>query len=454
MDFEKTYLPLNEVKGMRRAKFHFFIGIGLLGFSLVLTFAYLLTRPFEMFSDLDLFTPDQLSRLEIRDVFEKKFPDLKPFQAQKEFEFFHDVDDDGPLKAKLTLKNSFQKFIKQTVERYHPDYASVVVMDPKTGKLLAVVDHIRSKKFRNDVGSLYNKATFPAASVFKVITAAAGIDTELVSPDDRMPFNGKGHTLYKSNLSNRIHKWTRWPSFKKAFARSYNPVFGKLGFKIGGSTLQEYANRFKFNENLQLELPVEISRANIPQKGYELAEKASGYTKKTTLSPLQGAMIASTVINKGVMMAPFIFQGVSDSDGVIRYLPEIREIGHPISKDSAEKIAGMMNQTIVNGTSRGSFRGFSRDRILSHLYIGGKTGSLTGNEPRGKYDWFVGFAQSKEDPSQSIAFSVMIINKNYWYVRSAQLARKFIRYFFREGRSTPFVAKAKIPSNRPISQNL
>ena len=86
----------------------------------------------------------------------------------------------------------------------------------------------------------------------------------------------------------------------------------------------------------------------------------------------------------------------------------------------------MMRETVRSGSARQSFRGFERND-LKGISVGGKTGSLSGNNPEGIYDWFVGYAQRGE---QKIAFAALCINKDYWYVKSSQIARKALENFF------------------------
>ena len=336
------------------------------------------------------------------------------------------------LKASLSLDSDLQKYISKEFRRYRPDYASAVVINPATGRILSVVDFVRNKKDAQWAGDLFRSASFPAASVFKMVTAAAGIDSGKIEPGFKIPFNGKGHTLYKWNLKNKVNRWTRWPSFEKAFARSYNPVFGKVGIQwVGPVLLQEYADRFGFNRDIPVEIPIQVSKARLGLSEYEIAEVASGFNRRTTLSPLLGAMMAGAVINRGVMMEPFAVLNVENSQGDVVYRPPIKELGRPVNGATSIKLAAMMEKTLTNGTTRGVFSRYRRDRVLKHLYIGGKTGSLSGTEPRGRYDWFVGFAQNRQDVGQTLAFAVMIVNKKLWYVRSAEIAKRFAKFYFR-----------------------
>jgi len=86
----------------------------------------------------------------------------------------------------------------------------------------------------------------------------------------------------------------------------------------------------------------------------------------------------------------------------------------------------MMQTTIKEGSARRAFRG-SHKGVLADVIIGGKTGSLTGFKPRGRYDWFVGFGKRNH---REIAFAVLCINKEKWYVKSTRLAREMLEFYF------------------------
>jgi len=81
---------------------------------------------------------------------------------------------------------------------------------------------------------------------------------------------------------------------------------------------------------------------------------------------------------------------------------------------------------VASGSARDSFKKFFRGD-MADVEVGGKTGSLTGENPPGRYDWFIGYAQKD---GRKIAFAAMCINEEFWYVKSAYVARKAIEHFF------------------------
>lgn len=322
-----------------------------------------------------------------------------------------------------------QESMEDLFQAYKPDYGAFVAMDASTGQILSMVSYsIRG----NELGNLALRATFPSASVFKVVTAAAAISERNFSPETVISFNGSNHTLYRNNvLGGRVTRWTRSMTLKTAFAKSVNTVFGKIGaLTMGPSELRNYADRFGFNHRITADFPVEEGRAPVPDDPWERAETASGYTRENTMSPLQGALIAATVANDGVMMEPFVVKSVYTVDGNELYSAKPKVLNQAVSVKTAEEIRELMKETVARGTSHKSFRGFFM-RDFAHLEVGGKTGSLTGDDPVGKYDWFVGFAK---DGQRRIAFSSLTIHEKFWRVKSSYLVRKAIETYFKKNK--------------------
>jgi cell division protein FtsI/penicillin-binding protein 2 len=272
------------------------------------------------------------------------------------------------------------------------------------------------------------RATFPSASVFKVVTAAAAIAEKNFSADSVLSFNGRNHTLYKSQvLKDHQNKWTRQVTLRSAFANSINTVFGRMGaFTVGSENLKTYASRFGFNRKISGDLPIQPGKAKLEGSDWELAEAASGFTKENRMSPLQGALIVAAIVNDGMMMEPWLISSLHSSDGTKLYEALPKVASEKIDLKTTRELKELMRATVEEGTSRSSFRGFFKNKGQG-IDVGGKTGSLTGDEPPGKYDWFVGFADSG---SERIAIAALTIHEKYWRVKSSYVARKAFEYYF------------------------
>jgi len=345
------------------------------------------------------------------------------------------------LTVDTSLKPDLQQFIQHKLQRATSRYIGIVIMAPATGKILAMVGFDKTTPHHNP-----NTDQFPAASVFKIITAAAAIEKCGLNPDTEFLYNGKKHTLYKSQLKNRVNRYSRRITLQDAFAQSVNPVFGKIGTQyLNGTDIERYADAFGFNRRIRFEIPLSPSTISINQEPYHWAEIASGFNNETKISPLHAALIAAAIINRGKIVEPSIIEKITNAGGEILYQGQIATLNQAISPEASAAVNRMMNATIRSGTARKSFRGYRRDKILSRLNIGGKTGSIDNALHDARYDWFVGFAEEKEGPEKMV-ISVFVAHEKYIGMRASRYARLTIKHYFRdyfENRT------AKIKSDQP-----
>lgn len=333
---------------------------------------------------------------------------------------------EGPLAVQFTLDTDLQQEAERLLAKHNPDYAVLVAIDPDSGRILAMADSTRGTLPDK---SLVLRNSYPAASVSKIVTAVAAMDQGEVDVATIIPFNGKTTTLYKKNVfSHKRNKWTREPTFRESFAKSNNTVFGRVGaVTLGGDTLLEYFHRLGFNARFASDFvfhngAIELDTAD----QWQVAEAASGYTRRNTLSPLHAAALAATAVNGGRLIAPVLVERITGPHGIPLYQYEDPAVSPAMSGATAEQLKKLMTATVSMGSARKSFRRFARGEY-EDVVVGGKTGSLTGSDPRGRYDWFAGFAERGD---RRIAFAALCINKEKWYVKSAHLARELIEHHF------------------------
>ncbi|MBW2618737.1 MAG: hypothetical protein JRC92_07665 [Deltaproteobacteria bacterium] len=353
-----------------------------------------------------------------------------------------------------TLDPDLQDFLANLVSRAQAPVAAAVVLEPASGRVLALASFNRLGKETNYALS----PAFPAASIIKIVTVAAAMEGAGLTPSSLIPYNGRPYTLYRSQLRERKTRWTRQPTLAESFARSLNPVFGKLALKpIGSAGMKEFVHRFGFNQTLRFELPLAPSRVEVPRDNtFALATIGCGFNRNTTLSPLHGAMLAAAVVNDGVMMEPTIIERISLLDDgrpvreVYQSRPQIfREV---VSPQTAQAMRRMMRATITKGTARRSFKGHSRDRVLGRLEIGGKTGSLNDITQTYRVDWFVGYARD-EAGHKTLALAVMVAHDlKRRGISSRQLARQTIRFYFNDRTASQTVAQKPIAAPETAPQ--
>ncbi len=360
----------------------------------------------------------------------------------KDFEF---AFGDKKFRVDTTLDMSLQRYMLKKIDRSISRYIAFVAMDPSTGKILSMVDFDKTDPTSN----LCIDKRFPAASTFKIITAAAAIEKCGFNPKSKVGYNGNRYTLYKIQLKKRTNRYTNRITFKDSFAQSVDPVFGKIGeLYLGGKTIEKYAESFGFNRDIAFEIPLVPSLVSLSNRPYQWAEVASGFNRETRISPVHGALIASAVVNQGRLVEPTIVDQIIDETGHTIYRSHLTPIDQAIRPRTSRTIIDLMKATIRSGTCRKAFRGYRRDKVLSRLNIGGKSGSIDNRAHDAHYDWFVGFAEEKNGPKK-IAISAIVAHGKYIGTRASHYARIAIKQYFRNY----FAGKARAPFKTAFMPN-
>ena len=310
------------------------------------------------------------------------------------------------------------------LNQFRPDGAVLAVCDLRTGA-------IRSLAERDSAGShsrprLALTATFPAASLIKILTASAALETKELQPSDNLPILGRSHTLYRYQLLPPKH--ARYPkiSLANAFARSVNPVFGALGIRVGAESLRKMGSAMGFNQPQTLQ-ECRPSRLEVPDSGFTLAQMACGYTTSTTISPIHALRIARGIGDDGRIQPVYFTSGLKNlGNGSRLVVPPVTSDPF-VSPPILDSLRILMAATVSTGTARKGFRRAFRRQSMTDLDMGGKTGTLDGNEPPGRYEWYIGYARLKDHPDRGIAIAVMTINQRSRTVRATELAGLLIR---------------------------
>ena len=388
-----------------------------------------------VFSSFLLYTPapaetDHIKRTIIWDIdTEHVAKSVAPLVKDNEYPELVQLKTDN-MAVEAAVEYNFDPQIKQHVDglltQYKPDYAAAVVIEPSTGRILALSSFVRDGE---PVGNLTVHSGFPAASLFKIVTAAAVIDQDISTPDTIYEYNGKDTSLYKKNvLRHKRNKWTRSVSLSTAFGKSINTVFGRMGvFEVGRDGLIEYSDIFGFDQPLPVDLVVDASQVQIePENDWSVAEAASGYTKSITISPVHAAMMVAAIVNDGVAVEPRLIKDAYFLNGPKIY-SSTQNSQQILDSSTAQDLRVLMRKTVTHGSARKRFRGFFRGRYAD-LDVGGKTGSLTGKNPKGRTEWFAGYGDSG---TEQIAVAAVVVNKEKWQVKPSTLARKIIEEYFK-----------------------
>jgi cell division protein FtsI/penicillin-binding protein 2 len=286
-------------------------------------------------------------------------------------------------------------------------------MEPDTGRVVALAEHSQAEPGRRGLPA---RAFAPAASIFKIVTAAALLEQGVV-PDAEVCYHGGRHRLQPRLLADDPRRDHRCATLASAFGRSTNVVFAKLADRgLTADALRAEAGRFLFNSALPVPAEVEISRAEISGSEFELASTAAGFGP-VRLSTLHGAVLASIVANRGVLVPPVVVDGAG--------APGASDPIRIVDEGVGEALAEMMRRTVTDGTARRAFR--RPPPSLRGVEIAGKTGSLADRDPYRDYSWFVGFAPADRP---RVAVAVMVANGRLWRVRAPAVAREALDAYF------------------------
>lgn len=313
--------------------------------------------------------------------------------------------------------NSIQTTLDYKVQKKAYDLlgnnkGAVVVINPKTGEILAMVskpsfDPNSLDEDWADINSnksmpLINRATaglYPPGSTFKVITASSAIDNISGIMDRTFEDNGKIVFNDNESLSNYNGEVLGSLNFKQAFVESSNVVFGTLGMELGNSKLKKTAEAFNFNADTPADgVTIENSKFpsyNLFEKG-NLAQSAIGQAE-VLATPMEMALVAGTIANNGVMMKPYIVSRVLNSSGDMLKTIEPQQIRQVISPNTASVVKEFMRAVVTSGTGTNA--------AIQGIEVSGKTGTadnLEGSEP---HSWFIGFAPY-DNPEVAVAVIV------------------------------------------------
>lgn len=351
----------------------------------------------------------------------------RPLQPD-EIHSFAIKDEEGHyLYVRTTMDPELQGWAAKLLKTTKSRSAALVVLNPANGDVISMASY-------NAAGESVNmalKSNFPAASLFKIVTAAAAVENKKLNSGSKLAYDGRKHTLYKKDVNKGIKEGSHAVTLKEGFAQSINTVFGKVGaFTLGPKELEGFAQKFHFNQPITFEMQVQESHFEAPEKEdpYRLAELASGFNRTTKVSPLHGAMLASAIINNGKLMEPTLVREVFDQDNRIFYRNEPVSLGQVVSLKTVQELRTMMRATLHEGTGRKRFRDISSHKVLKQLEIGGKSGTIN-NDQGHKVDWFVSYAKEKKG-KKSIALAAVVIHNPKLGTRSQEIVREAILHYF------------------------
>jgi cell division protein FtsI/penicillin-binding protein 2 len=334
----------------------------------------------------------------------------------------------APLKdgqvAELTVDPGLQRAARAQMQKYKLPESGVVVMDVKTGKVLAYASYVN----QGEAFDVNVRAEAPAASVFKVITASALVERGGLTAESEQCYHGGKSRILPDELIDdpRRDKWCATVAI--AMGRSLNVVFARLAQKhLTPEDVAQMGGAYGFGASIPFVVPNEAPKIEIPQEPLEFARASAGFWH-TTMSPLLGVSIAQTVANGGVTLEPRIVAAVSKGgEELWREERDPRVLRRAVKPETAAQVSRMMRETVANGSAFKSFHDARGKPYIPGVAIAGKTGTLTDYKRNRFYTWFVGFAPAE---APEVAISTLVVNTPEWRIKAPMLAREVLRAYF------------------------
>lgn len=331
--------------------------------------------------------------------------------------------------AELTTDVELQAIATTALNRARVPFGAVVVLNPKTGDVLAMADRYDEKHesaprlSKDGPPHLALRAVAPAASVYKIITSVALLENGL-KPDLRYPYSYAKRLINKSHLE-APGRGAQLATLAEALAKSNNGFFARESDqRLDREKMDLIARRFGFNRIVPFPLATDASTARVPRSPLERARMAAGFWH-TRLTPLHGALIAAAVANDGKLPTPRLVKSLVAPDGRRVKAPDRGPFAEAMSPETARELRKMMAKTVRAGTARRAFKKWPA--ALRNITVGGKTGTLAIREPYTFYTWFVGYAPV-EDPE--VAIAVMVGNGRLWWQRGVDVAQTVLAQYF------------------------
>jgi cell division protein FtsI/penicillin-binding protein 2 len=278
------------------------------------------------------------------------------------------------LTIDYTVQYEVERILKEAVEDFEADDGSIIVMEPKTGKILALANYptFEPSKYNevDDVAVFRNPIVseeYESGSVFKPITMAIGLDDGKIEPETTYVDTGFVQAA-EYTIKNSEDKVYGEQTMTQVLEESINTGVIHVEKLVGNKKFKDYVERFGFGTRNNIDLPAEAD-GNISNLEY-LKRNVEFYTASfgqgITMTQLQLATAYSVLANGGMLMKPQIIEKKVYSNGEEEII-EPYVVHRVISEDASKKVSDMLRSVVVNG--------HGKKADVSGYLIGGKTGT-------------------------------------------------------------------------------
>ena len=351
--------------------------------------------------------------------------------------------DDLHISLDVNIEQYATQLANQVLAAKEAESVSILVMKPDNGEILAMVnvpefnlnepftlpegtaaEGLSGKEKQDLLNQMWRNGcindTYEPGSIFKIITAAAGLEEGVVTMEDT--FSCPGYILVEDRKI-RCHKTSGHgaETFVQATMNSCNPVFVTVGLRLGADNYYRYFNKFGLLNKTNVDLPGEAGTIMHKLENIGLVELATiSFGQSFQITPIQLATTVSSLINGGNRITPHFGVETMDEEGNVTNTFEYPVTTGIVSEDTCEKLRFMLEQVVENGGGKNGY--------VEGFRVGGKT-ATSQTLPRGTGRYiasFLGFAPA-DDP-QVLALAIVTNPQGVYY--GGQVSAPVVRQLF------------------------
>ena len=351
--------------------------------------------------------------------------------------------DDLHISLDVNIEQYATQLANQVLAAKEAESVSILVMKPDNGEILAMVnvpefnlnepftlpegtaaEGLSGKEKQDLLNQMWRNGcindTYEPGSIFKIITAAAGLEEGVVTMEDT--FSCPGYIMVEDRKI-RCHKTSGHgaETFVQATMNSCNPVFVTVGLRLGADNYYRYFNKFGLLNKTNVDLPGEAGTIMHKLENIGLVELATiSFGQSFQITPIQLATTVSSLINGGNRITPHFGVETMDEEGNVTNTFEYPVTTGIVSEDTCEKLRFMLEQVVENGGGNNGY--------VEGFRVGGKT-ATSQTLPRGTGRYiasFLGFAPA-DDP-QVLALAIVTNPQGVYY--GGQVSAPVVRQLF------------------------
>ena len=309
---------------------------------------------------------------------------------------------------RLTIDATIQEIVEKAMrECYEVNKAQAVhalVMDVYTGAVLAMCskpDYDPNDPPREQLDALQSlmrirliSDSYEPGSTFKILTAAAALDSGVTTPEDGFYCSGKikvdGDTI---KCWGRPHKAE---TMAQALQNSCNPVFVELALRMGAQRFYQYLHAFGLGSKTNIDLQGEESGILIPVNSVKNVDLARiGFGQSVAVTPIQMLTAACSVLNGGRLMRPYLLKEAVSPDGTVLCRTSPKVVSTPVSEETSLTMHKLLEDVVAVGGAKnaripgyriggktGTAQVYKDGRIVRNVHIGSFLGFAPADDPR------------------------------------------------------------------------